>query len=236
MDMKKKVFILVFIVLLLLFSFLLFKKLQNNRSINTDQIKDKYENMFNSFTSTLMILDKYDKGQKVTQGKLSDHEKIEIIKSLVDKNDYTDSEEKAEFNEKIAKTRTIKKSVLVQKCKDYFDEECEFPETMFIFPYNYKLEKDNYVGEAVITGMEMNPGWEYKAASYSIEDDSLAITGIAYYHDFDKYCSDEACSKVVDVVDYDHILDYKDSFTQIIVNLKKNKNGSYKFVNVKIGD
>ena len=233
--MKKIIFFLVLIILLVC-GFLLFKNIKNDKPMSNENIKDKYENMFNSFTSTVMILDKYDKGQKVNQGKLSDHEKIEIIKSLVDSGDYTDSKEKAEFNEKIAKTRTIKKSILIQKCKDYFDEECKFPESMFIFPYNYKLEGDSYIGEAVITGMEMNPGWEYKASSYSIEDDDLSINGIAYYHDLDRYCTDDTCNTVVDVIDYDHILEHKDSFTQIVVNFKKNKNGSYKFVNVKIGD
>ena len=170
--MKKKILILIILVILIFIGFLIFKhfKSNGNNAFSDEQIKDKYQNMFNSFTWTIMLLDKYDKGQKVTIEKLSDHEKIEIIKSLVDQNDYTDSKEKAEFNESIAKTRTIKKSVLVQKCKDYFDEECEFSDTMFIFPYNYKLEGDSYVGEAIIAGMETNPGWDYKATTYSIED------------------------------------------------------------------
>ena len=236
--MKKKILILIILVILIFIGFLIFKhfKSNGNNAFSDEQIKDKYQNMFNSFTGTIMLLDKYDKGQKVNLSNLSNHEKIEIIKALVDKNDYTDSKEKAEFNESIAKTRTIKKSVLVQKCKDYFDDECEFSDTLFIFPYNYKLEGDSYVGEAVIAGMEMNPGWDYKAATYSIEDDKLSIKGIAFYYDFDKYCNDEACTIVVDGADYEHILDYKDSFTQLTVNFKKNRNGSYKFVNVKIGD
>lgn len=235
--MKKKIFILLVIVILVFLGYLLFKNIKSrNSKINNELVNDKYESMYNSFTKTIMILDKYGKGQKVNLSNLSDHEKTEIIKALVDKNDYTDSKEKAEFNESIAKTRTIKKSVLIQKCKDYFDEECEFSDTMFIFPYNYKLEGDSYVGEAIIAGMEMNPGWDYKAATYSIEDDKLSIKGIAFYYDFDKYCNDEACTIVVDGADYEHILDYKDSFTQLTVNFKKNRNGSYKFVNVKIGD
>ena len=236
--MKKKVLVLIVLVILIIIGFLLFKNLKSkeNNAFSDNQIKDKYENMYNSFTSTLMILDKYDKGQKVSIGKLSDHEKTEIIKALVDKNDYTDSEEKAEFNDSLAKTRTIKKSVLVQKCKDYLDEECTFPEEMFIFPYNYKLEGESYVGEAVIAGMEMDSGWEYKATTYSIEDDELSIKGIAFYYDLDKYCADEQCTNIVEGADYEHILDYKESFIQITVNFKKNKNGTYRFVNAKIGD
>ena len=236
--MKKKIFILLVIVVLLVLGFLLLKNHQSksNNSFNGEQIKDKYENMFDSFTDTLMLLDKYDRGQKVSFGNLSDHEKIEIIKSLVDKNDYTDSKEKAEFNEDLAKTRTIKKSVLIQKCNDYFDGDCNFPETMFIFPYNYVLDGDTYEGEAVITGMEMGAGWEYKASTYSIEEDKLSIKGVAFYYNFDKYCSDETCNNVLYNADYDHILDYKESLIQITVNFKKNKNGSFRFVNIKISD
>ena len=93
--MKKKIGILIILCLLLVGEIFLYKKVRPSTEENIIVTTINYEQIFNAFTGTIMVRDKYDLGQKVTKNKLSDNEKLEIIKALVDKNDYTDSKEKA---------------------------------------------------------------------------------------------------------------------------------------------
>lgn len=197
-------------------------------------VNDEYERIFNSFAGKIAIMDTNKKSVKLND--IDDEAKLDIVKGLLTKKDYVDSKEMSDFNDEIAKYRTIKKSTIQNYLTSYFNSKMSLPDSFFIFPYDYTLVDDQYVGEAIITGMEMGDGWYYQAATYILTKTKLSIIGFAYYNDFMQYCADELCNNVVESATYENLVDYKDSFPKVVVNFTVNEDGSYRFVNEEIGD
>ena len=211
------------------------KETKDEEVVTAKDIEEPYDKIFNSFTGVMQVMD-VDK-TVVDKSYLTQDDELNIITQLITKDDYTESKEKADFNEELAKYRTIKKATLEGLLKNYFDDQFTLPDNLFIFPYDYTLTGDSYIGEAIITGIIGEPGWQYEPVSYTLSKSKLTITGFAYYDDFyeGRMCADELCNKVVDGANYNNILDYKDSFVKITVNFERNGK-VYKFMNITKGE
>lgn len=248
MNNKKidiKYFYFLIVICLVLGACLLFKnhdkpKKENNNEVQeakpvTKSIAYPYDVIFNSFTGVSQVMNV--DGNKIVKKDLSQDDEFNIITQLLTKDDYTDSKEKSEFNEELAKYRTIKKSTLDRLLNNYFADQFSLPEQFFIFPYQYTLTGDSYIGEAIITGLVGEPGWQYQAVSYTLSKDKLAIDGFAYYDDFyeNRICKDEQCLSIVNGANYDNLLDYQDSFTKITVHFARHDK-EYRFIDIVKGE
>lgn len=203
----------------------------------TKDIESPYDMIFRSFTGVIQVMDVYPDEKIINKDVLTQDDEFNIITQLLTKNDYTESDQKADFNEELAKYRTIKKSTLDNLIENYFDDHFDLPDTIFIFPYSYTLTGDSYIGEAIITGIVGEPGWQYEPVSYTLSNDKLSITGFAYYDDFyeGQMCADALCNKAIDGANYENILNYKDSFPHITINFDR-KGSAYRFVNITKGE
>ncbi len=207
----------------------------DDEEISEESLDIDYELMFNVFAGIIDMMGSYPTQNIVSKSELSQDIEFIIAQCLLTQDDYTDSEEMADFNDEIAKYRTIKQSVLKKIVKDYFNEDFNLPKSFTIFPYNYQLVGDNYVGEAFIGGVEGFPSWNYEVDTYKATKTKLSIIGYAYFEDFGQICVDEPCNNVLEGADYRNVLNYKDSLTKITVNFDR-YGDAFRFANITKGE
>ena len=174
----------------------------------------------------------------ITYDDIKEHDKINIIKGGIGKEDRIDTGTNSEGYE----TFEISANVITNLSYEFFGKYISLPKYFFLFPASCKLSNNKYICSSGPTGALASPCWKYIPISYEETEDLLKITGIAAYWSVTKFytnldnvdITNGYCENISYEKENNCLRNYANDFQKMTLTLKLNGDNHYVFDKIEL--